>query len=72
MATSLVACEGIWLRKLFMGLFGRELDVTIIHCDNQSFIKLSKNPVFYDRSKHIEIKFHFTRDCVQKGAVKLQ
>jgi hypothetical protein len=28
--------------------------------------------VFHDRSKHIEIRYHFIRDCVQKGAVKLQ
>jgi hypothetical protein len=44
----------------------------LIHCDNQSCVKLSENPVFHDRSKHIEIKYHFIRDMVQKGAVKLQ
>jgi hypothetical protein len=37
----------------------------------QSCVKLSDNPVFHDRSKHIEIKYHFIRDMVQKGAVKL-
>jgi hypothetical protein len=44
----------------------------VIHCENQSCIKLSKNPRFHDRSKHIEIIYHFIRDRVQKGAVKLQ
>jgi hypothetical protein len=44
----------------------------VIHCDNQSCIKLSENPMFHDRSKHIEIIFHFIRDNVQKGIVKLQ
>ena len=29
-------------------------------------------PVFHDKSKHIEIKYHYIRDMVQKGAVKLQ
>jgi hypothetical protein len=72
MAANLAACEAIWLRKLLMGLFGQELETTVIHCDNQSCIKLSENPVFHDRSKHIEIRFHFIRDCVQKGTVKLQ
>jgi hypothetical protein len=72
MATSLAACEAIWLQKLLMGLFGQELETTVIHSDNQSCIKLSENPVFHDRSKHIEIRFHFIRDCVQKGTVKLQ
>jgi hypothetical protein len=72
MAASLASCEAIWLRKLLMGLFDQELDTTVIHCDNQSCIKLSENPVFHDRSKHIEIRYHFIRDCVQKGTVKLQ
>jgi hypothetical protein len=72
MVVSLAACEAIWLRKLLMGLFGQELETTIIECDNQSCIKLSENPMFHDRSKHIEIKFHFIRGCVQKGTVKLQ
>ena len=39
---------------------------------NQSCIKLTENPVFHDRSKHIEIKYHFIRDCVQRGAVKFE
>jgi hypothetical protein len=45
---------------------------TVIHCDNQSCIKLSENPVFHDRSKHIEIRYHFIRDWVHRGVVQLQ
>eukprot|EP00253_Pinus_taeda_P002385 PITA_02385 len=41
------------------------------HVYNQSCIKLSENPVFHDRSKHIDIQCHFVRDCVQRGAVQL-
>ena len=44
----------------------------MIHCDNQSCIKLSENPVFHDMSKHIDIRYHFIRDCVQRGIVQLQ
>jgi len=44
----------------------------VIYCDNQSCIKLTENPVFHGRSKHIGIKYHFIRDCVQKGVVKLE
>jgi hypothetical protein len=72
MATSMASCEAIWLRKLLTGLFDQELEPTVIYCDNQSCIKLSENPVFHDRSKHIEIRYHFIRDRIQKGAVKLQ
>ena len=35
-------------------------------------MKLSENPMFHDKSKHIEIKYHYIRDMVQRGAVKLQ
>ena len=33
---------------------------------------MSKNPVFHDRSKNIEIKYHYIKDMVQRGAMKLQ
>ena len=60
------------MRKLISGLFDQVPDSTIIYCDNQSCIRLSENPVFHERSKHIEIKYYFIRDKVQEGEVKLQ
>jgi hypothetical protein len=71
-AEYMAANQAIWLRKMLVGLFGQEMAPTVIHCDNQSCIKLSENPVFHDRSKHIEIRYHFIRDWVQRGAVQLQ
>jgi hypothetical protein len=64
--------EAMWLRNLLAGLFDLKLEVTCISCDNQSCIKLSENPVFHDKSKHIKIKYHCIRDMVQKGVVTLQ
>jgi hypothetical protein len=72
MAVSMASCEAIWLHKVLTGLFNKELEPTLIYFDNQSCIKLSKNPVFHDRCKHIEIRYHFIRDRIQRGAVKLQ
>ena len=66
------SCEVVWLRKLLSNLFDLQLDATCIYCDNQSCVKLSENPIFHDKSKHIEIKYHYIRDIVQRGAVKLQ
>ena len=40
--------------------------------DNQPAIALAKNPVLYDRSKHIDIKFHFLRDCVDGGQIVIE
>jgi hypothetical protein len=71
-AASQSSCEALWLRKMLVGLFGLQLRPTVIYCDNQSCIKLSKNPVFHDQSNHIEIRYHFIRDYVQRGAVELQ
>ena len=65
------SCEAIWLQKLMSGLFNLELDTTMILCDNQSCIKMTENPVFHDRSKHIEIRYFYIRDMMQKGSIKL-
>eukprot|EP00253_Pinus_taeda_P011230 PITA_11230 len=72
MAASLASCEAISLRKMLFDLFGQPLRPSMIYCDNQSCIKLTENPVFHDRSKHIGIRYHFIRDYVEKGAVKLE
>ena len=72
METNMATCEGMWLRKLLSGLFECELDATVVQCDNQSGIRLSENPVFHDRSKYIDIRYHFLRDCVQRGTIRLE
>ena len=63
------SCEVVWLKKLLSNLFDLQLDATCIYCDNHSCVKLSENPVFHDKSKHIEIKYHYIRDMVQRGGV---
>ena len=60
------------MRKILIGLFGHQMDLTVIHCDNQSCIKLSFNLVFHDRSKHIDIRYHHLRDFVQRRIMLLQ
>ena len=75
-AEYIVACsasyEAIWIRKLLTSLFDLEIQATVILCDNQSCIKMTENHVFHDKSKHIEIQYHYIRDMVQRGAIKLQ
>ena len=63
-ATCSASYEAVWLRKLLSDLFDLQLDATCIHCDNQSCVKLSENPAFHDKSKHIEIKYHYISDMV--------
>ena len=40
--------------------------------DNQPAIAFTKNPVLHDRSKHIDVKFHFLRDCVDGGQIVIE
>ena len=70
-AASVASREAVWLRKLLAGIFDLELEPTLIHCDNQSCVKLNENLVFHDRSKHIDIKYYYIWDMVQRGAVEL-
>lgn len=44
---------------------------TMIMCDNSYTIQLSNNPVFHGKSKHIDVKFHFLRELVNNGVIKL-
>ena len=71
MAARLAACEAIWMRKILVGLFSSHLEPTVIYCDNQSCIKLSVNPVFHDRSKHIDIRYNYIIYCVQRKIMLL-
>ena len=58
------SCEAIWLRKLLSSLFNPEMDATVILCDNQSCMMMTENPVFHDKTKHIEIRYFYIRDMV--------
>ncbi|KAJ9563755.1 hypothetical protein OSB04_008915 [Centaurea solstitialis] len=70
-AAAVCACQCIWLRRILEKLGSKEENGTVIHCDNSSTIKLSKNAVLHGRSKHIDTRFHFLRDLVKDGVVEL-
>ena len=44
----------------------------MIRVDNKSVIELAKNPVNHERSKHIDVRFHFIREQVKEGNVELE
>ena len=63
----------MWLMKLLANLFGAGLEPTFIHYDNQSCMKLLENLVFHDRSKQIEMRYHYiVIDMVYINAIILQ
>ncbi|CAI5721435.1 unnamed protein product [Peronospora destructor] len=73
MALSEATQEAVWL-KSFMRVLSEEAgdDSLIIFEDNQGAIALAKNPEFHKRTKHIDIRYHFVREKVEKNQVVLQ
>ena len=70
MALSEATCEALWIRTWIKEVFG--MDVTInLYCDNQSAIALSSNDKFHQRTKHIDIRYHFIREKIASGEVNV-
>lgn len=63
--------EVTWLVRLFEELGVSKLKPVTLHCDNQSSIYIAKNHVHHERTKHIEIDVHFTRDKVLEGLLQI-
>jgi hypothetical protein len=71
-AAATAACQGIWLARLFGKLLNQKATPFILYIDNKSTISLCKNPVMHDRTKHIDLRYHFIRDRVEKGMVVVE
>jgi hypothetical protein len=57
---------------LLADLLKTEVKKVVLKIDNQSAIALSKNSVYHERSKHIDTRFHYIRDCVESGMFEIQ
>ena len=68
---SLATQEGIFLMALINDMFCLNVIKFHIECDNQSAISLAKNPVLSQRTKHIDIKYHFLRNLVHNDTMKI-
>jgi hypothetical protein len=65
------SCTQLLWMKTLLGDYGFSQDTMVISCDNTSAINISKNPVQHSRTKHIDIRHHFLRDCVESEVVSL-
>ncbi len=72
MAACAAVQEAIHLRQLLEDLGFKQDQATVVFEDNQGCIALSDNPVFHKRTKHIDIKYHFVRERVVSGEIKLK
>ena len=71
-AAATAACQVVWLRRLLGELTGVEAHPPALMVDNEPAIALAKNSVLHDRSKHINVKFHFLRDYVDGGQIIIE
>uniref|UniRef100_A0AAV1UC10 Polyprotein n=1 Tax=Peronospora matthiolae TaxID=2874970 RepID=A0AAV1UC10_9STRA len=74
-ALILVIQEGKWVHRLLCEILAAANEPgpdLVIREDNQSCIKMTKNPVNHGRAKHFDIKYHHIRDEVKRGEVKLK
>ena len=69
---TIATCEAIWLQRLLQDLRIEVLTPILVYYDNISSMQLAKNPIFHACTKHIEVHYHFVREHVLSGEVKLR
>ena len=62
--------QALWLARLLCYLLGRDAEAVELRVDSKSALALAKNPVFHEGNKHIRIKYHFIRSCLDEGSIK--
>ena len=65
------SAEVTWVVNLLKELGLSNLLPVQLRCDNQSAIHIGRNPVFHQRTKHVELDCHFTREKVMEGLIEL-
>ncbi|GKE35514.1 hypothetical protein Tco_1454836, partial [Tanacetum coccineum] len=69
---SLSACcaQVIWMRAQLLD-YGYKYNRILMYCDSKSAIAISCNPVQHSKTKHIDIRYHFIKEHVEKGTVEI-
>jgi hypothetical protein len=70
-ALASTTCELQWILYLLHDLHITCSKLPVLYCDNQSALHIADNPVFHERTKHLEIDCHIVREKVQAGVLKL-
>ena len=70
-AAATAAGQGVWLGRLLGDHTDKEAESVVLNVDNKSAIALCKNPVHHDRTKHIDIRYHYIRECVEESKIDI-
>lgn len=70
-SASIAAKEIVWVSRL-LNEIGIKSEANTLFVDNVSAIKLVKNPEFHQRTKHIDVRYHFVRDLYEKGIIDVK
>nr|GEW11139.1 retrovirus-related Pol polyprotein from transposon TNT 1-94 [Tanacetum cinerariifolium] len=70
MAITEAVKESIWLKRLLIEL-GVKLRSVVVNCDNQSAIHLSRNAMFHERTKHINVRYHFIKEIMKSKEIEV-
>jgi len=63
-------CELKWIKGILSSLGILRSKPMSLHCDSQAALHIAKNPIFHERTKHVEVDCHFVRDEILKGNVQ--
>ncbi|XP_054813357.1 secreted RxLR effector protein 161-like [Prosopis cineraria] len=70
-ALSVAILEVIWVLGVMKDLGFQNVDLVKVYCDSKAAIHIANNPIFHERTKHIEVDCHFVREKLQQKIISL-
>ncbi|GJY22990.1 hypothetical protein Tco_0396648 [Tanacetum coccineum] len=67
---STYCAQVIWMRTQLLD-YGYKYNRILMYCDSKSAIAISCNPVHHSKTKHIDIRYHFIKEHIEKGIIEL-